>query len=112
MKERGSIPMAVLIALGLIVFVIMGMALCGDAIFEDEDEENDLGWGPGVELVTGRDECRNQCGNEHPDCYKARAACSDDDFSPSFDKSPVEDSFNPTICLPYAHCGGESDGAA
>lgn len=30
--------------------------------------------------------------------------CQDNDFSPSFDKSPVQDSFNPTICLPASTC--------
>lgn len=45
-------------------------------------------------------QCRNQCGNENSrDCYQAEAPCSDDDLSPSFDKSPVEDSFDPTICV-------------
>jgi hypothetical protein len=53
--ERGSIPMAVLILIGLFVAVIIGIAMCGDALFEDEDEENDLGWAPAVELSAASD---------------------------------------------------------
>lgn len=43
--------------------------------------------------------------HKHSDCENATAECQDNDFSPKFDKSPVEDSFNPTICLPFARCG-------
>lgn len=35
---------------------------------------------------------------------KGAETCNDQDFSPSFDKSPVQDSFNPVICLPTATC--------
>lgn len=67
---------------------------------------------------TRRDrQCRNQCGNENGrDCYQAEAPCSDDDLSPSFDKSPVEDSFifEPHVCLPFSEChfDGERDSEA
>ena len=109
-SERGSIPLFLIITAVAIILLFVGI----DACFEDEDEENDLGWVPLTELARRGDECRNQCGNEHPDCYKAEAPCSDDDFSPSFDKSPVEDSFNVTVCLPGASCPseGEDDGTA
>lgn len=38
------------------------------------------------------------------DCRGSEAPCEDNDFSPSFDKSPVEDSFDPVICLPGSTC--------
>lgn len=40
---RGSIPVAMIIVLGLVLFIIAGIAVSCDAMFEDEDEVNDLG---------------------------------------------------------------------
>ncbi|MCA1572367.1 MAG: hypothetical protein LC798_19105 [Chloroflexi bacterium] len=99
--EDGSIPMAVLIAVGIIVLLFIGIGVCGDAIFEDEDEENDLGWVPVAELMD-----RDEDNDPRHDCYRAEASCEDNDFSPSFDKSPVEDSFQITVCLPGSTCNG------
>ena len=48
MNQRGSIPLAVLIAIGVIVTFVIGMAVCSDALFEDEDEPNDLGFVPAL----------------------------------------------------------------
>jgi hypothetical protein len=89
----------------VVTFVVIILALIGgfvvcDAAFDDEDEPGDLG---APTWVMDREE-DNENGR---DCYQSEAPCSDDDFSPSFDKSPVEDSFNPTICLPFAKCGEE-----
>lgn len=47
------------------------------------------------------DRDRNRGGGE---CRDAEGNCSDDDFSPRFDDSPVDRSFNPTICLPFSRC--------
>lgn len=115
MNERGSIPLALIIAAGIVLALFAAMAICGDALFEDEDEKDDLGWGPRTELADHDHDddggSRNKR-NSNDDCAKAEAPCSDDDFSPSFDKSPVEDSFNPHICMPFATCGPEEETAA
>jgi len=56
------------------------------------------------------DRDRNRGGGE---CRDAEGNCSDDDFSPRFDDSPVDRSFNPTICLPFARCNpGEGEQGA
>lgn len=41
--HAGSVPLALLILVGLFVVVVAGLATCGDALFEDEDERDDLG---------------------------------------------------------------------
>lgn len=41
--NRGSIPMALIILIGLAVVLMAGLAVCSDALFEDEDETDDLG---------------------------------------------------------------------
>lgn len=62
-----------------------------------------------------RQECdadREGSCNRSGDCNNSDAPCEDNDFSPTFDKSPVQDSFNPVICLPGATCnfdGGKGD---
>lgn len=43
------------------------------------------------------DHNKNRNGN---DCNRSSAECNDNDFSPSFDKSPVDI----TICLPQSTC--------
>ena len=104
MKERGGIPLAVLIGVGIILFVIIAMAVCTDAIFEDEDEANDLG--QGVELVAGGGgrggdcdgdrSCESRPGSD--DCKDSTGHCEDNDASPSFQDSPV------ILCLPGSTC--------
>ena len=41
--QRGSVPLALIILVLLGVVLLAGLATCGDALFEDEDERNDLG---------------------------------------------------------------------
>lgn len=43
MRQRGSIPLALLIGIGVVVALFAGIAFCADAAFEDEDERNDVG---------------------------------------------------------------------
>lgn len=63
----------------------------------------------GAPAQANNDEGDDNRRNGSDDCAHAKAECEDNDFSPTFDKSPVEDSFifEPTICMPYAHCDGE-----
>lgn len=45
------------------------------------------------------------------DCRNSEGPCEDNDFSPSFDKSPVEDSFKiGPVCLPGSTCHFDGDG--
>lgn len=99
MRQRGSIPLALLILIGLAVILVAGLAVCGDALFEDEDEVNDLGapaWmmDRNEEPCQGQDSCQGR-----GDCYQAKEPCEDNDLSPSFQDSPVDRSFNPVICI-------------
>lgn len=41
--EAGGIPLALLILIALAVLLLAGLGFCGDALFEDEDERNDVG---------------------------------------------------------------------
>lgn len=45
------------------------------------------------------------------DCRGTEGRCEDNDFSPSFQDSPVRDAFNfsPQICLPGATCHFDGD---
>lgn len=103
--ERGGIPLALLILAGLVVVLVGGLAVCGDALFEDEDEPNDLG----VELVSrdygGGGNDRDDSGDGSGECEEASGYCSDDDLSPRFDDSPI------IICLPDSRCdfGGREE---
>ena len=92
--EHGGVPLAVLILAGLVLVLIFGLGLCGDALFDDEDETDDLGYRS--ELVTDHRRGDNGSG----ECSGSDGSCSDDDLSPSFDQSPV------WICLPGSTCNG------
>lgn len=59
--ERGGLPLALLILAGALVIMIAGLGLCGDALFEDEDEVDDLGLR--VELVS-----HDYCAADHEGC--------------------------------------------
>lgn len=96
MNEYGRLWVAIAIAVGVIVLLFVAC----DSMFDDSDETDDLG--QGTELVASRN------GNGGGDCAKAEAECSDDDFSPTFDKSPVEDSFNLTVCVMPGSCTDET----
>lgn len=58
------------------------------------------------ENARGCDSEREGSCNENggKDCQWANGHCEDNDFSPNFDDSPVEDSFNPVVCLPFSSC--------
>lgn len=49
--ERGGIPLALIIGIVIVLVLLGGLGVCGDALFEDEDERNDLGL-VRVELVS------------------------------------------------------------
>lgn len=100
---RLSVIVAVVIAAIVLMFV------AADACIDDESEErNGDDLGQGVELVTSYDyddgDGDEKSGNGSGECAGATAPCSDDDASPSFTDSPVEDSFNPVFCLPFSRC--------
>lgn len=123
--EQGSVPLAVLILVALAVLMVIGLAVCTDALFEDEDEANDLGRGRVVLISHERERCYDEWGceeeggyygedrgygggysggdyghNRRDDRNRDRGA-----FSPGpFDDSPV-DAFNGNvICLPGSQC--------
>ena len=56
----------------------------------------------------GRDDCRDGggCNNERHENYEG-AGCKY--VCPTFDKSPVQDSFNPTICVMPGSCADNGD---
>lgn len=110
MRQRGSIPLAVLIGLGLIVLVVIGMAVCTDAIFEDEDETDDLGQ---PALVESRKDKPDRDGYDRSDGRNSRGdcegsdECSDNDFSPTLTDSPI------VVCVQPGACDfGEGESAA
>lgn len=95
MKDRGSIPLALLILIGLFVVVIIGLAMCGDAMFEDEDEENDLGWAGPAATAGDREDNRGGRNKNGRDC-EGSEDCST--FSPSFEDSPIIVCVQPEAC--------------
>ena len=52
--------------------------------------------------------------DERGDCRDSGSNCQDNDFSPSFEDSPVRDAFNfaPVICLPGSTCNVERGGGS
>lgn len=117
-KERGGVPLALIIGIVIVVVLLGGLGMCGDALFEDEDERNDLGL-VRVELVSheyddgggyegdyeGGQNYEDQWSNEDRNRNRGRNRGA---FSPGpFDDSPV-DAFNGnTICLPGSTCYGD-----
>lgn len=105
---RGSVPLAALIAIGVGILILAGVFTTCDALFEDQDEDQDLGMpalvldhdcyeygdceGQGYDQWNNQDENRNRNRNRGS-------------FSPGpFDRSPV-DAFNGnTVCLPGSTC--------
>lgn len=110
MNEKGFAPIWFLV--GLFVICAVFFATC-DAVFDDEDEENDLGWVPSTEESEKPPGCgpgrqdepggcddkglvqlpldNNDGGNEHRDCENNTGECSDDDqvvISPVFCVQP------------------------
>jgi len=88
--EAGLAPIAVLIGLAVLIAALFWTC---DAVFDDEDEADDVGWVPRVEKSEpprgrpgpGRDgegcgDRSDGCGNENGrDCYQSTGECSDDD---------------------------------
>lgn len=84
-RERGAAIIWFLVALALAVTALF---VACDALWEDDDEADDLGWVPAVESSErpgGRDgdardgDCDGSCGNSHEDCEGNSGYCSDDD---------------------------------
>lgn len=50
--------------------------------------------------------CEGDCSGKQGSCREVGDGgyCDDSDLSPSFDKSPVDHSFNPTICVMPGSC--------
>lgn len=89
----------------LVAALAAGITLAPGAAWADHD---------GGGYYEGGDRDQNRGGGE---CRGAEGTCEDNDFSPSFDKSPVDDSFifAPVICLPGSTCHvdgsrGQGDG--
>jgi hypothetical protein len=81
----------------LVVLVVIGFVACLAAT--DEDDEQTMMWtrDQQEEPCHGEDSCKGDCAETESGGY-----CSDDDLSPSFEDSPVRDSFNfgPVCVLP------------
>lgn len=86
--ERGGIPLAALIALGLGLLVLAGGFVVCDALIDDEDEPNDLGM-PALVLDHDGDDYDQRYGSEddrNRNRDRDRGA-----FSPGpFDRSPID----------------------
>lgn len=82
-----------------LVFVVAAAVLVwNDAAWADH-EYGGGGW---------REGCGEQgggCGNEREETYYGDGSCKY--VCPQFDRSPVENSFNPTICVMPGSCSGE-----
>jgi hypothetical protein len=95
-RMSGSVPLAALIFFAVIIAILGGIAVSCDALFEDEDEVDDLGHGR-VELVRHEYDCDpdwDGCGYQN-DYYRGRRGGNDNrggrNVSPGpFDRSPVE----------------------
>lgn len=95
--EAGSIPLALVILIAIAVFVMAGIAVCGDALFEDEDEQQDLGIAVTVPLYHEEDCWGDECGgSDYSQDYSGRdrnrnRGRNRGAFSPGpFDRSPVD----------------------
>lgn len=98
--EGGGVPLALIILIAVGVILVAGIGVSCDALFEDEDEVDDVG----LEQVAYHEE--DEYGSDYSsedrnrNRHRNRGA-----FSPGpFDDSPV-DAFNGnTICLPGSTC--------
>jgi hypothetical protein len=109
-EPRGSVPLALIIGVVIVLVLLGGLGVCGDALFEDEDERNDLGlpalvldheYDDGGYYDRGGDQnYEDQWSNEDRNRNRNRNRGA---FSPGpFDDSPV-DAFN-NVCMPGATC--------
>lgn len=104
-SERGSIPLAVVIGAVVCALLLGGIIATCDAAFDDEDEPGDLG---APTLIVARDrngDDRSDGKNSRGKCEGAER-CEDQDFSPSFDNSPI------IICIQPGACDFGGDEAA
>lgn len=114
--NRGGVPLALIIGIVIVLVLLGGLGMCGDAIFEDEDERNDLGL-VRVELVSheyddgggyeddyeGGQNYEDQWSNEDRNRNRGRNRGA---FSPGpFDRSPVDFSGS---CISL-NCSGRDD---
>jgi hypothetical protein len=79
-------------ALILSLALVLGVPTAADTTRRDE--------APGCK--SGGNDEGGSC-NANGDCQNTEA-CEDNDLSPSFQDSPVNQSFNPVVCLPMATC--------
>lgn len=106
MRQRGSIPLGVLITLVVILLAIAGLFVACDALFDDDDEPGDLG-APALVLERHRDSGDRDHGRDSRGDCEASDNCQDNDFSPDLEDSPV------IVCLPSSTCNfGEGETAA
>lgn len=102
-KNRGGI------GTGLAVFVVLMLLAFGAclAVADDDDDEDGISRLPRNAHVANRDGGDRDRGRDSRGDCESSKQCSDDDFSPSFDESPVY------LCLPNAECHfGEDESAA
>lgn len=79
----------------LIVFALFFAAILGTCVAVCDDDDSDDAWSPSSELAARED--RSDGRDSDGKCQGARY-CQDDDFSPSFENSPV------IVCLPSSTC--------
>lgn len=82
------------LATGAIWFALVIAILFTVCVAVGDDEDS---WAP--MLVADNEGKQGDCREVDEDGY-----CEDNDFSPSFQDSPVDRSFNPVICLPMSTC--------
>lgn len=111
-SERGSVPLALIILIALGVLLLAGLGFCGDALFEDEDEVNDLGVAV-TQVAYHEEDCwGDDCyGSDYSQDYSSRDRNRNRGrdrgaFSPGpFEDSPVDFRDN---CISL-DCGGRRD---
>ena len=106
--ETGSVPLALLILVALGVVLLAGLGVCTDALFEDEDETNDLGVAV-TQLAYHEEDCNEYgCDSNYSQDYSSRDRNRNRGrdrgaFSPGpFEDSPVDFRDN---CISL-DCGG------
>lgn len=105
-RDKGNV------GLGLVLFVVVVIFAFGVCLAATCDDDNSDSAPVLVEKKhdkkhDDRDQDRSNGKNSRGKCEGADY-CDDRDFSPTFDKSPVQDSFN--ICLPGATCHYDGNG--
>jgi hypothetical protein len=111
--EEGSVPLALIILVVLALVLLAGLGFCGDALFEDEDEVNDLGVAV-TQLAYHEEDCwGDECGgDDYSQDYSGRdrnrnRGRNRGAFSPGpFDRSPVDFRDN---CISL-DCSGRDEG--